>query len=96
MTRDDVRKTAAEDNRQLRTTWRAAGEPVAATIPPPEVAPNARRISIVFFHQPNYDALIECIPTCTEINNPPKYRPVLSGNYRDQKYSDTLISGATK
>ena len=64
--------------------------------PPPEVAPNARRISIVFFHQPNYDALIECIPTCTEINNPPKYRPVLSGNYRDQKYSDTLISGATK
>ena len=64
--------------------------------PPPEIAPTARRISIVFFHQPNYDALIECIPTCTEFNNPPRYKPVLSGNYRDQKYSDTLISGAEK
>ena len=62
--------------------------------PHPDVANSMCRISIVFFHQPNYDALIECIPTCTDSNNPPRYPPVRSGNYRDQKYTDTLIVDA--
>jgi isopenicillin N synthase-like dioxygenase len=62
--------------------------------PPPEVARTAHRISIVFFHQPNYNALIECIPTCANSDNPPRYPPVRSGDYRDQKYTETLINGA--
>ena len=64
--------------------------------PPSEVATSARRISIVFFHQPNYDALVQCIPTCTDSKNPPRYKPVLSGNYRDQKYTDTSLSNSEK
>ena len=63
--------------------------------PPKEVAQTARRISVVFFHQPNYNALIESIPTCVNHDNPPRYPPVRSGDYRDQKYQDTLIDRAT-
>jgi isopenicillin N synthase-like dioxygenase len=61
--------------------------------PPPDVARTSHRISIAYFHQPNYDALIECIPTCTGPDAPARYPPVRSGDYRDRKYSDTLIVG---
>jgi isopenicillin N synthase-like dioxygenase len=43
------------------------------------------RISLPFFHQPNADAVIECIPTCATPDNPPKYEPVTSGEWRDTK-----------
>ena len=32
------------------------------------------RISVAFFHQPTYDARIECIPTCTSPDDPPPLR----------------------
>jgi isopenicillin N synthase-like dioxygenase len=39
------------------------------------------RISVAFFHQPAYDALIECIPTCTSPDDPPRHEPVASGEW---------------
>ncbi len=39
------------------------------------------RLSVVFFHQPAYDALIECIPTCTSPSDPPHYAPTTSGEW---------------
>ena len=39
------------------------------------------RISIAFFHQPTYDARIECIPTCTSVDDPPRYEPTTSGGW---------------
>ncbi|MEE2768779.1 MAG: 2-oxoglutarate and iron-dependent oxygenase domain-containing protein [Actinomycetota bacterium] len=39
------------------------------------------RISIAFFHQPAYDAQIECIPTCTSPDDPPHYAPTTSGEW---------------
>ena len=39
------------------------------------------RISVAFFHQPAYDTLIECIPTCTSPDDPPRYEPVTSGEW---------------
>ncbi|PPR09078.1 MAG: hypothetical protein CFH41_02801 [Alphaproteobacteria bacterium MarineAlpha11_Bin1] len=48
--------------------------------------PTRGRLSVGYFFQPNYDAVIECIPTCTGPNNPPKYEPVVAGKYRDLKY----------
>ncbi|MGV0772567.1 isopenicillin N synthase family dioxygenase [Mycobacterium syngnathidarum] len=44
------------------------------------------RFSLPFFHQPNYDALIECIPTCATADNPPRYEPVVSGPYLLDKF----------
>ncbi len=39
------------------------------------------RMSIAFFHQPAYDAHIECIPTCTSANEPPQHEPTTSGEW---------------
>lgn len=48
--------------------------------PPPEFSAR-QRISIPFFHHPNFDALLECIPSCSSADNPPKYDAVLGGNW---------------
>ena len=39
---------------------------------PPRSHAHQDRLSIGFFHQPNYDAVIECIETCCGPDNPPK------------------------
>jgi len=56
--------------------------------PPAPVAARAQRLSIAFFHHPNYDASIECIAPPGEA----KYPPVRSGDYRDLKYRQTRIA----
>ncbi len=40
-----------------------------------------RRRSIAWFQQPNHDAVIECLPTCSDESNPPRYKPVTSGEH---------------
>lgn len=55
--------------------------------PPDPVAARAQRLSIAFFHHPNYDAAIECIASTGEA----KYPPVRSGDYRDLKYRQTRV-----
>jgi isopenicillin N synthase-like dioxygenase len=55
--------------------------------PPEAMAARARRLSLVFFHHPNYDAEVACIPTCSDAANPPRYPPVKAGPYRSEKYS---------
>ncbi len=57
------------------------------TNPPPGSGPAAQRISLAFFHHPNYDALVECIAPVGEA----KYPPVFSGEYRDQQYQRTRV-----
>jgi len=56
--------------------------------PPPSIASRAKRLSIAFFQQPNYDALIECIAPSGKA----KYPPVGSGEYRDLKYRQTAVA----
>jgi isopenicillin N synthase-like dioxygenase len=56
--------------------------------PPASIATRAKRLSTAFFHQPNYDALIECIAPPRQA----KYPPVISGEYRDQKYRRTAVA----
>ena len=41
----------------------------------------ARKSSLVFFHIPNWDAEIACLPTCTSEGQPPKYAPVTTGDF---------------
>jgi len=40
-----------------------------------------RRRSVAWFQQPNWDALIECLPTCADESNPPRYAPLTSGGH---------------
>jgi len=42
---------------------------------PPQAAGSVDRISLVYFHSPNHDALIECIPGCAGAEGP-KYPPI--------------------
>ena len=48
--------------------------------PPAELADTSRRHSIVFFHQPNYDALIDTLPSCYGPEHPKRYEPM---TYKD-------------
>jgi isopenicillin N synthase-like dioxygenase len=43
------------------------------------------RMSIPTFMNPNHRAVVECIPTCTGPGRPPKYEPVLAGEYVTNK-----------
>jgi isopenicillin N synthase-like dioxygenase len=58
--------------------------------PPRDAALGSRRQSIVFFYQPNYDALIECLPGCCGPEHPAKYAPVTSGEHRLRKFLKTV------
>jgi isopenicillin N synthase-like dioxygenase len=40
-----------------------------------------RRRSVPFFREGNYDALVTCLPTCTDAENPPLYPPIKGGEH---------------
>jgi isopenicillin N synthase-like dioxygenase len=44
-------------------------------------AAGSRRQSLIFFHNPNYDAEISCIPTCLEPGAEPRYESTTSGEH---------------
>jgi isopenicillin N synthase-like dioxygenase len=56
----------------------------------PPAGDGRARLSIAFFNHPNYDALIEGLPSQGQARHP----PVRSGEYRDEKYAKTLLAGA--
>jgi isopenicillin N synthase-like dioxygenase len=64
--------------------------------PPREAAEGNRRLSIPFFHQPNCDALIECLPSCCGPDNPARYQPVTSGPHRLTKFLRGVGAAAPK
>ena len=43
------------------------------------------RLSLVFFHQPNYDAEIEVLLSCCGQDNPPRYEVTTSGAHIAKK-----------
>lgn len=49
-------------------------------------ATRARRHSVVFFHQPNYDAVIDTLPTCIDAEHPKKYEPITYGEHWERKW----------
>lgn len=54
--------------------------------PPRDAANDSRRISLVFFHQPNYDAMITCLPTCLAPGDEAKHEPMSSGEHLFSKF----------
>jgi isopenicillin N synthase-like dioxygenase len=57
--------------------------------PAPEDGGGERRQSLAFFHQPNWDAEIACLPQCLAPGAAPKYAAVRSGPYLMQKFQAT-------
>jgi isopenicillin N synthase-like dioxygenase len=58
--------------------WRSTLHRVAN---PPTDQRAVSKTSLLFFHQPNYDAVIDCIPTCTSADNPPRHGKITSGEH---------------
>ncbi len=59
--------------------WRST---LHRVVPPPSVDGGpVRRRSVAWFQQPNWDAVIECLPTCCDRSNPPRHAPVTSGEH---------------
>ena len=54
--------------------------------PPATGRQSSRRQSIPFFHNPNIDAVIECLEVFCDDDHPPKYGPMTYGEYADLKY----------
>ncbi|MBT5850267.1 MAG: isopenicillin N synthase family oxygenase [Acidimicrobiaceae bacterium] len=48
---------------------------------PPSAVGVDRRQSTAFFFDANWDARIECLPTCVSADNPPRYPAVLAGEH---------------
>ena len=54
------------------------------------VVPTGRRQSIAFFHNANWDAVIECLPGCLAAGERPKYPPITAGPHLMQKFQSTV------
>jgi hypothetical protein len=54
------------------------------------IIPPLRRPDQIHVNHPNYDALIECLPS----QGAPRHAPILSGEYRDLKYAKTGLTRA--
>lgn len=52
----------------------------------------AERYSVAFFLDPNPDALVECLPTCTDAENPPKYPPVTGADFLRSRLEPTYAA----
>jgi isopenicillin N synthase-like dioxygenase len=48
---------------------------------PPTIAGPARRRSVAFFQEANYDALVSVMPTCISADNPARYTSVIAGEH---------------
>ncbi|MEM7500396.1 MAG: 2-oxoglutarate and iron-dependent oxygenase domain-containing protein [Pseudomonadota bacterium] len=59
--------------------WRSTMHRVV--LPDVDSRSKSDRYSMTFFHQPNYDAVVECIPTCCDEGNPARYGKTTSGEH---------------
>lgn len=64
--------------------------------PPRDAHGSTRRQSMAFFHQPNWDAEIACLPTCLGAGERPKYPPVYSGPHLASKFRSTVTLADAK
>lgn len=54
------------------------------------VVPARRRQSIAFFHNANWDAIIDCIPSCLAPGEAPRHPPIAAGPHLMQKFRSTV------
>jgi isopenicillin N synthase-like dioxygenase len=64
--------------------------------PPRDLAADSARMSLVFFHQPNYDALVSCLDGCATPDRPAKYEPISSGDHLLGKFVKQTTAPSTK
>jgi isopenicillin N synthase-like dioxygenase len=66
------------NDRWVSTLHRVANPPLDRTL-------GTRRQSLVFFVNPKPNAVIECVPSCTDAVHPPKYPPITAAAHIEAK-----------
>ncbi|MED5402997.1 MAG: 2-oxoglutarate and iron-dependent oxygenase domain-containing protein [SAR324 cluster bacterium] len=61
-------------------------------IPESKTAQNQSRMSLAFFQQPDWDARIECLPTCLDPDGTAKYPVLTSGRHFMERFHSTLLN----
>ncbi len=69
--------------------WRATLHRVVN--PSIDQATGSRRQSLVFFHNPNYDALVDCLPSCVAPGEEPRYPAITSGAHLRAQFTRTQV-----
>ncbi len=67
--------------------WRSTLHRVLS--PPVDANEPTRRQSIAFFHNANWEAIIECLPSCLLASEAPKYAPIAAGPHLSSKFQST-------
>ncbi|WP_144183321.1 isopenicillin N synthase family dioxygenase [Elioraea rosea] len=78
--------------RWTNDTWRATLHRVVN--PPEEKAAGSRRLSLVFFHNPNYDAPVAALPGTVKPGETPRYAPTTSGEHLRAQFTRTQVAPA--
>jgi isopenicillin N synthase-like dioxygenase len=71
--------------------WRSTLHRVV--VPPIDSERKCERYSMAFFHNANWDAVIECIPTCRVDGEPARYARVTAGRHLMDKFRSTQPGG---
>ncbi len=66
--------------------WRST---VHRVVVPPDAGRSCERQSIAFFHNANWDAMIECLPGCVAPGEAPRHPPVTAGRHLMDKFRTT-------
>ena len=61
-------------------------------IPEFKTAQNQSRMSLAFFQQPDWDARIECLPTCLDPDGTAKYPVLTSGRHLMERFHSTVLN----
>ena len=69
------------------TNDRWVSTPHRVAVPEQTEWSRSRRLSIGYFVGPNYDTVIECLPTCLDGDTPPRYAPVSVHDYRTERFA---------
>ena len=69
--------------RWTNDTWRSTLHRVVN--PPTDAGSEARRMSVVYFHTPNYDTEVTCFDTILVKGITPKYQPITAGAHHKEK-----------
>jgi isopenicillin N synthase-like dioxygenase len=56
--------------------------------------PGKDRYSVAFFLDPNPDAVVACLPTCTGPDRPPKYQPITGADFLRSRLEPTYAAKA--
>ena len=72
--------------------WRSTLHRVV--LPPADASGSTERFSLPFFHNANWDAWVECIPTCLAPHEESRHAPVRAGAHLMQKFRSTIAPPA--